>query len=203
MVDLSRNITAKRFFNRTQPGSSEDYMDEATENGMSNLEEESGVSLNEGVMVTDGENFNFDTQALSSDRKEIVLEVGNATDEGGSWQDGWENGKENGTLAENGRGNLENEGATGSGETHKERESVLQENRDSINSTAGEQEGNKNNNGMTNSDSIDKFPLVPESNFEVFENATILEGERANNTDLFTDQNSNNRTIDNIDNDEK
>ncbi|XP_063592343.1 uncharacterized protein LOC134769532 [Penaeus indicus] len=203
MVDLSRNFTAKRFFNRTQPGSSEENMDEATENGMSDMEEESGVSLNEGVMVTDGESFNFGTQALSSDRKEIVLEVGNATDEGGSWQDGWENGKENGTLTENGEENVENEGAPGSGETHKESEIVLQENRDSINSTAGEQEGNKNNNGMTNSDGVDKFPPVPESNFELFENATILEEERANNTDLFTGQNSNNRTIDIIDNDEK
>ncbi|XP_047495390.1 uncharacterized protein LOC125043349 [Penaeus chinensis] len=203
MVDFSNNITAKRFFNRTQPGSSEENVDTATENGMSRMEEESGLALNGGVMVTDGESFNFENQALSSDRKEIVLEVGNATDEGEFRQDGWGNGKENGTLTENGKEALENEGAPGSGETHKEREIVLQENRDSINSTAGEQEENKNNNGMTNSDGIDKFPLVPESNFEVFENATILEEERANNTDLFTGQNSNNRTIDNIDNEEK
>lgn len=198
MVDLSRNITAKRIFKRAQP---EPAGEKTTENGMSKMEEESNAFLNEGAVVDDGESFNNETQALSSDRQEIVLEAGNATD--GFWQDGWEDGIENGTLAENGKGNIENEDAIGSEETHKERETVLQENRDSINSTAGEQEGNKNNNGMTNSDGIDKFPPTPESNFEVFENVTVLEGERANTTDLFTAQNSNNQTIDNIDNDER
>lgn len=198
MVDLSRNITAKRIFKRAQP---EPAGEKTTENGMSKMEEESNAFLNEGAVADDGESFNNETQALSSDRQEIVLEAGNATD--GFWQDGWEDGIENGTLAENGKGNIENEDAIGSEETHKERETVLQENRDSINSTAGEQEGNKNNNGMTNSDGIDKFPPTPESNFEVFENVTVLEGERANTTDLFTAQNSNNQTIDNIDNDER
>ncbi|XP_042890096.1 uncharacterized protein LOC122265017 [Penaeus japonicus] len=84
LVDLSRNITAKRHFRRTQPETQEEKklrtsMVTATENGMTTLEEESNVTLSEGVIGADGERFINDTQMLSSERKEIVLEAGNIT----------------------------------------------------------------------------------------------------------------------------
>lgn len=143
---------------------------------MTTLEEESNVTLSEGVIGADGERFINDTQMLSSERKEIVLEAGNITVGDGFGHDGWENLKENDTLIENENGNTENEDAVGIGETHKERESVVQENRDSFNSTAGEQkENNDDNNDMTNSNGTDKIHLAPESNFEAVENATAIE----------------------------